>query len=71
MALAVEEVQNALFHTWAALFIGLPFLLVGWAGLLAVADIRAGLERSRSLADWARSWWVSRAFCSFRFPVHR
>jgi hypothetical protein len=33
-ALAVEEVQNALFHTWAALFIGLPFLLFGWSGLL-------------------------------------
>ncbi|HEX8969082.1 MAG TPA: hypothetical protein VF937_14465 [Chloroflexota bacterium] len=34
MALAVEEVQNALFHTWAALFIGLPFLLLGVSGLL-------------------------------------
>jgi hypothetical protein len=35
MALAIEEVQNALFHTWAALFIGLPFLLLGLSGLLA------------------------------------
>lgn len=35
MALAVEEVQNALFHTWAALFIGLPFLLLGLSGLVA------------------------------------
>jgi hypothetical protein len=35
LALAVEEVQNALFHTWAALFIGLPFLLLGLSGLLA------------------------------------
>jgi hypothetical protein len=34
-ALVVEEVQNALFHAWAALFIGLPFLLIGWSGLLA------------------------------------
>jgi hypothetical protein len=34
VALAVEEVQNALFHTWAALFIGLPFLLMGVSGLL-------------------------------------
>jgi hypothetical protein len=33
MARAVEEVQNALFHTWAALFIGLPFLLMGLSGL--------------------------------------
>ena len=35
MALVVEEVQNALFHTWAALFIGLPFLLMGLSGLPA------------------------------------
>jgi hypothetical protein len=41
MALAVEEVQNALFHTWAALFIGLPFLLLGLSGLLA----RGGFPR--------------------------
>lgn len=34
MALAVEEVQNALFHAWAALFIGLPFVLMGVSGLL-------------------------------------
>jgi hypothetical protein len=34
-ALAVEAVQNALFHTWAALFIGLPFLLMGLSGLVA------------------------------------
>jgi hypothetical protein len=34
VALAVEEVQNALFHTWAALFIGVPFLLMGLSGLL-------------------------------------
>jgi hypothetical protein len=31
LALAVE---TALFHTWAALFIGLPFLLIGASGLL-------------------------------------
>jgi hypothetical protein len=35
MALAVEEIQDALFHTWAALFIGFPFLLLGLSGLLA------------------------------------
>jgi hypothetical protein len=35
LALAVEEVQNALFHTWAALFIGIPFLLLGVSGMLA------------------------------------
>jgi hypothetical protein len=35
IAVAVEQVQNALFHAWAALFIGLPFLLIGWSGLLA------------------------------------
>jgi hypothetical protein len=34
VALAVEEVQNALFHTWAALFIGLPFVLLGVSGAL-------------------------------------
>jgi hypothetical protein len=34
-ALAVEAVQNALFHTWAALFIGVPFLLMGLSGLVA------------------------------------
>jgi hypothetical protein len=33
MALAVEAVQNALFHTWAAVFIGLPFLLMGLSGV--------------------------------------
>ena len=35
VAVAVEEIQNALFHTWAAFFIGLPFLLMGLSGLLA------------------------------------
>jgi hypothetical protein len=35
LAIAVEAVQNALFHTWAALFIGLPFLLMGISGVLA------------------------------------
>ena len=35
MALAVEEVQTALFHTWAALFTGVPFLLMGLSGLAA------------------------------------
>src|SRR5438874_10608784 len=34
MALAIEAVQTALFHTWAALFIGLPFVLLGLSGLL-------------------------------------
>ncbi len=34
VAVAVEEVQNALFHTWAALFIGLPFLFMGVSGVL-------------------------------------
>jgi hypothetical protein len=34
VAVAVETVQNALFHTWAALFIGVPFLLMGLSGLL-------------------------------------
>jgi hypothetical protein len=35
IAVAIEEVQNALFHTWSALFIGLPFVLLGVSGLLA------------------------------------
>jgi hypothetical protein len=35
LAVAVDEIQTALFHTWAALFIGLPFLLMGVSGLLA------------------------------------
>jgi hypothetical protein len=35
LALAVDDIQTALFHTWAALFIGLPFLLMGLSGLLA------------------------------------
>lgn len=34
-ALAVERVQTALFHTWSALFIGAPFLLLGLSGLVA------------------------------------
>ena len=34
VAVAVEEVQNALFHAWAALFIGLPFILLGLSELL-------------------------------------
>jgi hypothetical protein len=35
VALAVDDIQTALFHTWAALFIGLPFVLLGVSGLLA------------------------------------
>ena len=35
LALAAETIQNALFHTWAALFIGLPFVLMGISGVLA------------------------------------
>lgn len=35
IAVATEEIQNALFHMWAALFIGLPFLLMGISGALA------------------------------------
>ena len=35
MALTVENIQNALFHTWSMLFIGLPFALLGVSGLLA------------------------------------
>ena len=35
LAVAVDDIQTALFHTWAALFIGLPFLLMGLSGLLA------------------------------------
>ena len=34
-ALAVEQVQRALFHTWAAFFVGAPFLLLGLSGLVA------------------------------------
>lgn len=34
LALAVDQIQTALFHTWAALFIGLPFLLLGVSGLV-------------------------------------
>jgi hypothetical protein len=35
VALAVEQVQRALFHTWAAFFVGAPFLLLGLSGLVA------------------------------------
>ena len=35
IAVAVETVQSALFHTWAALFTGLPFLLMGLSGVAA------------------------------------
>jgi hypothetical protein len=35
MALTVEDIQNALFYAWSALFIGLPFVLLGVSGLLA------------------------------------
>jgi hypothetical protein len=34
MALTVEDIQNALFHAWSALFIGLAFVLLGLSGLL-------------------------------------
>lgn len=34
VAVAVESVQTALFHTWAALFVGAPFLLLGVSGLM-------------------------------------
>lgn len=34
MAVAMEAIQNALFHVWAALFMGVPFALMGMAGLL-------------------------------------
>jgi hypothetical protein len=34
LALAAETIQNALFHTWAALFLGLPFVLMGISGVL-------------------------------------
>jgi hypothetical protein len=34
-ALAVEQVQSAMFHTWSALFVGAPFLLLGLSGLVA------------------------------------
>ncbi len=34
IALAVEQVQSALFHTWAAFFVGAPFLLLGLSGLV-------------------------------------
>jgi hypothetical protein len=37
LAVATEEVQNGLFHMWAALFIGLPFVLMGISGALAGA----------------------------------
>ncbi|MFN8512209.1 MAG: hypothetical protein U0232_17190 [Thermomicrobiales bacterium] len=33
VALAVEQVQQALFYTWAAFFVGAPFLLLGLSGL--------------------------------------
>ena len=35
LALAVEDIQNALFHAWSMFFIGLPFVLLGVSGLLA------------------------------------
>ena len=35
IAQAVEQVQTALFHAWAAVFMGVPFLLLGWSGVLA------------------------------------
>jgi hypothetical protein len=35
MARTVETIQNALFHAWAALFIGVPFVLMGLSGLAA------------------------------------
>lgn len=33
-ALAIEQVQSAMFHTWAALFVGAPFLQLGLSGLV-------------------------------------
>src|SRR5690242_6961518 len=35
MSMAIEDIQNALFYTWSALFTGLPFVLLGISGLLA------------------------------------
>ena len=49
MALAVEEVQTALFHTWAALFIDLPILLLGLSGLLATGGFPPWLA---AIAHW-------------------
>jgi hypothetical protein len=34
VAVAVLAIQDALFHAWSALFIGLPFVLLGISGLL-------------------------------------
>jgi hypothetical protein len=34
VAVAVVAIQDALFHAWSALFIGLPFVLLGISGLL-------------------------------------
>ena len=34
-AMAMEQMQSALFHTWVAFFVGAPFLLLGLSGLAA------------------------------------
>jgi hypothetical protein len=34
-AMAMEQLQSALFHTWVAFFVGAPFLLLGLSGLAA------------------------------------
>ncbi|MCC6629999.1 MAG: hypothetical protein IT340_21690 [Chloroflexi bacterium] len=43
VAVAVESVQTALFHTWAALFVGAPFLLLGVSGLMPGGGFPRGL----------------------------
>jgi hypothetical protein len=35
VAAAVETVQTSLFYTWATLFVGAPFLILGVSGLMA------------------------------------
>jgi hypothetical protein len=42
IALTVEDTQNALFHAWSALFIGLPFVLLGSQGCSMWAASRVG-----------------------------
>jgi len=66
MALAVEEVQTALFHTWAALFTGVPFLLMGLSGLAAGGRLSALAGRDRRdrrdrRAVHGRVWLPARA----------
>ena len=70
-AMSMEQVQLALFYTWAAFFVGAPFLLLGLSGLAAGAASRAGSARSPHSAVRAHSSRPRRASWARPSPAYR